>query len=82
MTTFQTIGCHECAYGKVLGCWRCGSRITAHQYACQLCENFEREVLRPITKLVYGDYEPHCLMAWEQMAAGMDETAGILPRET
>ena len=19
-------GCHECAWGKVLGCWRCGSR--------------------------------------------------------
>lgn len=20
------IGCHECAWGKVAGCWRCGSR--------------------------------------------------------
>ena len=20
-------GCHECAWGKVLGCWRCGSRV-------------------------------------------------------
>lgn len=19
-------GCHECAWGKVAGCWRCGSR--------------------------------------------------------
>lgn len=19
-------GCHECAWGKVLGCWRCGGR--------------------------------------------------------
>jgi hypothetical protein len=22
-------------------------------------------------------YEPHCLMAWEEMVRGMDETAGI-----
>lgn len=22
----STIGCHECAWGKVAGCWRCGSR--------------------------------------------------------
>lgn len=22
----KAIGCHECAWGKVAGCWRCGSR--------------------------------------------------------
>lgn len=22
----QPKGCHECAWGKVAGCWRCGSR--------------------------------------------------------
>lgn len=22
------LGCYECAWGKVAGCWRCGSRIS------------------------------------------------------
>ena len=25
----QAIGCSECAWGKVAGCWRCGSRAAA-----------------------------------------------------
>jgi hypothetical protein len=25
-TRLHTNGCHECAWGKVLGCWRCGGR--------------------------------------------------------
>ena len=24
ITTSKHGGCHECGYGKVLGCWRCG----------------------------------------------------------
>lgn len=26
-TLRNTIGCPECAWGKVAGCWRCGSRV-------------------------------------------------------
>lgn len=22
----RLVGCHECGFGKVLGCWRCGGR--------------------------------------------------------
>ena len=31
MSALRAIGCSECAWGKVAGCWRCGSRIAATQ---------------------------------------------------
>jgi hypothetical protein len=67
----NTIGCHECAWGKVLGCWRCGSRVTLHSSAAQL----RARSAEPQPVLPPRDFEPHCLMSWSESVAGMDDAS-------
>jgi hypothetical protein len=71
MSAVQNIGCHECAWGKVLGCWRCGSRVTLYSSAAQL----RARSAEPQPVLPPRDFEPHCVFNERDHWDGADSIA-------
>jgi hypothetical protein len=50
-------GCHECAWGKVAGCWRCGYRAIASQVEAPQAEPADEKLALDMLAMMFDAYE-------------------------